>query len=92
MGDHNKAMPRATPRATAKGLPTQKHIFIGGNMEEEEARIRWGHPIILPKRCTDEPGKTQQPEEPNLDPSGPQATGWLKGLEHMNQICQGNLG
>jgi hypothetical protein len=53
---------------------------------EEEGR-QWGHPIILPKRVADELNDAQLPTDASADPSGPQATGWLRGLEQMDRIC-----
>ena len=78
---------KGNPMHNSDGATHPETHFIGEHMEDEGGGRPWGHPIILPKRGDDEFGQTQQTEEPNLDPSGPQATGWLKGLEQMDQIC-----
>ena len=61
--------------------------FIGDNGDMEEEGRRWGHPIILPKCEGGEATESQTPTGTNADTSVPQATGWLKGLEQMDQIC-----
>ena len=76
----------ATPRTPVRGPPTPRPTSLGTTGVAKEKGDNGGYPIILPKGSDEKPNQTHPTEESNRDPSGPQAVGWLKGLEHMDQI------
>ena len=67
--------------------PTPESHFIGEDGDAEEEGRRWGHPIILPIREGENSMGTHTPWGNGPDNPTTQATGWLRGLELMDQIC-----
>ena len=79
-------IPQRTPPQMERNAAPETH-YIGEDGDMEEEGRKWGHPIILPKYEEDNPTGTHIPKDNSRDTPATQATGWLKGLELMDQLC-----